>query len=363
MPRPHALHRRASATLAAAAAAALLAIVALAGPGASATAQTGTAVAGSPTSSCFGAAARDPAKPCRDAALRLSVFPLPEDAILEPNARCTPVGQTTVLLPCAFGVPKEKAKDVIALVGDSHASHWRAAVEVVSQTRGWRGISITRSSCPFSQAVAVLEGVETKRCRTWNREVLAWFRAHPEVHTVFVSEHSGGKVVTAPGKGTEATQLQGYLAAWAALPATVSRIFVIRDTPRDTSRTADCVTAAVTARKPPGPACALARGRVLKPDPAAIAARRAPSRRVKLIDLSPYMCSKRLCLPVIGGALVHRDIDHLTQTFAASLGPYMARKVAALGVPGAGTVATAPAPDGGTSGAVPPGDGGLDAPG
>jgi hypothetical protein len=332
MPLLPLLRRRAHVLLAAAAP--LLAAVPI-GSGPVATAQTGMAPAGAPASACFGAASRDPARPCHDPKLHLSVFPLPEDAILEPNARCTPVEQTKVLLPCAFGVPKEKADEVVALVGDSHASHWRAAVEGVAQERGWRGISITRSSCPFSRAVAQLDGRETARCVIWNRDVQGWFVKHPEIHTVFVSEHSGGKVATAPGAGAQATQIQGYLDAWKALPASVTRILVIRDTPRDTSGTADCVDKAVAARTPPGPSCALSRARFLKPDPAALAVRRAASSRVKLIDMSPYMCSKRLCLPVVGGALVHRDIDHLTQTFAATLGPYMARKVDRL-IPGAG---------------------------
>jgi hypothetical protein len=232
-------------------------------------------------------------------------------------------------------VPKDKARDVIALIGDSHASHWRAAVEGVAQDRAWRGISITRSGCPFSKAVAKLDAPTSKQCKTWNREVLKWFAGHPEVHTVFVSEHSGGKVVVPRGSSNQAAQVAGYTDVWEALPATVTRIFVIRDTPRASSRTADCLAGAVRSRKPPGPACALQRKAVLRPDPAAIAVKRLASARVKLIDMSPYMCSERLCLPVIGGALVHKDLDHLTQTFATTLGPLMSRKVTALGVPGA----------------------------
>jgi len=30
---------------------------------------------------------------------------------------------------------------------------------------------------------------------------------------------------------------------------------------------------------------------------------------------------------VIGGALVHKDIDHITTTFARTLGPFMVQKV------------------------------------
>lgn len=286
-----------------------------------------------PDSACFGAASRDPLHHCRDPKLRLTVVPTPSDALLEPNGRCTPVGQTRVLLPCAFGVAAGRAQDTIALVGDSHASHWRAAVEAVAQARDWHGVSLTHSGCPFSKAVAALEGANRGECRAWNRAVLRWFRAHPEVHTVFVSEHSGGRVDVPAGSTPRATQIRGYRAVWQALPANVTRIIVIRDTPRNGSATSDCVERAMAARIPAGPKCAVRRSAALRPDPAVAAARRTPGDRVRVADLTSFFCSARLCLPVIGGALVHKDIDHLTQTYAATLGPYLLRQVEAAGIP------------------------------
>lgn len=315
----------------------LLCVVALA-TGLPAHAQTtstgiGDPVEQAPDSTCFGAAARDPLHPCRDRRLRLRVIPSPDDALLEPNGRCTPVEPTKVLLPCAFGTPAGDATDTIALVGDSHASHWRAAVEVMADARGWRGISLTHSGCPFSKAVAALEGANRSECRAWNRAALRWFESHPEVHTVFVSEHSGGKVDVPRGSTTRATQVSGYLAVWAALPPNITRIFVIRDTPRNVSATSACVSQAMARKIPAGPKCAVRRRTALRPDPAVAAARQAPGDRVKIIDLTSFFCSARLCLPVIGGALVHKDIDHLTQTYAATLGPYLLRQVDAIGVP------------------------------
>jgi hypothetical protein len=90
------------------------------------------------TASCAGAAARDPLHPCAPRS-RLSVRPRPEDAILEPNAPCTPLGRIDVLFPCAFGVT-QSAVGTVALVGDSHAAHWRAAVSVVAEAEGWSAV-------------------------------------------------------------------------------------------------------------------------------------------------------------------------------------------------------------------------------
>ncbi|WP_354698806.1 O-antigen acetylase [Paraconexibacter sp. AEG42_29] len=294
----------------------------------------GAPLGSAPDSDCFGAAARDPQRPCRDPKLRLTVVPKPDDAVLEPNSACTPFERTKVLLPCAFGASPDDAENTVALVGDSHAAHWRAALDVAAAGRTWRGVSLTHSGCPFSKAVAKLDDpADLKECKAWNKAALGWFTKHPEVTTVFVSQHTGGKVVVPSGSTNEKTQIAGYQAVWKALPKTVTRIFVIRDTPRNTGRTAGCVTRAMKAKKPAGPACAVPYATAQDADPSVAAAKQYGGSRVKVIDLTSFMCSKRLCLPVIGGALVHKDNDHLTQTFSTTLGPYLLRAINRHGVP------------------------------
>jgi hypothetical protein len=46
-----------------------------------------------------------------------------------------------------------------------------------------------------------------------------------------------------------------------------------------------------------------------------------------VIDLTPFFCSSKQCFPVVGGVLVHKDQDHLTQNFSRTLGPYIGRAV------------------------------------
>ena len=100
--------------------------------------------------SCFGAAARDPRHPCRNPALRLAVVPSPLDAVIEPNAPCRPLERVGLVWPCGFGL--DPALRSLALIGDSHAEHWRAAVQVVAEAQGRHGLSITRTSCPLTTA-------------------------------------------------------------------------------------------------------------------------------------------------------------------------------------------------------------------
>src|SRR3954466_12370685 len=85
---------------------------------------------------CFGAPARDPWAPCANPALRTTVTPTPPEALLTPNAPCRLTQMDALVSPCLFGLD---GGDEVALIGDSHAEHWRAALEVVAQAKRWRG--------------------------------------------------------------------------------------------------------------------------------------------------------------------------------------------------------------------------------
>lgn len=197
---------------------------------------------------------------------------------------------------------------------------------VAAQAEAWRGVSITRSSCAFSNAIPDLPGA--RACRQWNLRVLHWFAAHPEVSTVFVSAHSGGDVIVR-GRATQIdTKIAGYIDAWNALPSTVTHIVVIRDTPVSRSGTAVCVERAIASHLAAGTACAVPRSIAIGgPDPEVVAAARLGSARVRVVDLTQFFCDAIRCYPVIGGALVYRDIGHLTDEFSTSLGPFLRRAV------------------------------------
>jgi hypothetical protein len=118
----------------------------------------------------------------------------------------------------------------------------------------------------------------------------------------------------------------GYRSAWQSLAPSVQRIYVIRDTPSRVSLgTSACVERLLRARRAVGFACAEPRASALPPDPHGEAATAPGDERVRLLDLSDRLCTATLCPPVVGGALVLRDADHLTRAFSASLGPYLLR--------------------------------------
>jgi hypothetical protein len=315
--------------------------------------ELGTVKALPPDTPCLGAASRDTLHPCANPSLRLTVAPDPIQAVLTPYAPCGSLRRLGKALPCQFGTASDQSVADVALVGDSHAGHWRAALRTLAQAERWRGVSLTKTSCPFTRARVSLPKARRGTCDGWPDDVLAWLRRHPEIHTVFVSNHSGAPVKAAPGRSAYATKVDGYTRILRALPSSVTDVFVLRDVPLRRLRTLDCVEAAMSARKRPGTTCAVRRDDVLRPDAGASAVRRLDAPRYHEIDLTPFFCSSRLCFPVIGGVLVNKDTDHLTTSYAATLAPYILRRVRAIlrhkAAAGAGTsdlmTADVPTPD------------------
>jgi SGNH domain (fused to AT3 domains) len=282
-----------------------------------------TAAGAARAPACFGAAARDAAKPCENPALRLTVRPSTSWAPLESNAPCMPFPTHRRPWSCWFGHRRHGASATVALVGDSHATSWRSAVAVLARAQRWHGITVRRSSCPFAMARVDTPRAESDACVRWVHDVVGWFGRHPEVHTVFVAASAYTAWVAAPGRDPYATGVAGFRAALAALPATVRRVVVLRDPPRSATGTLSCVAQAKAAGHPPGEQCALDRPSVLAPDPQVDAAQQLASPRYQVIDLTPFFCDDARCFPVIGGVLVEKDVSHLTTAYGTTLGPYL----------------------------------------
>ena len=98
------------------------------------------------------------------------------------------------------------------------------------------------------------------------------------------------------------------------LPPSVKRVYVLRDIPHTTLRAIDCVRARRRRGLSLVRACATPRSGALVPDPgAAAAAARRP--RARAIDLTRFFCDPARCFPVVGGAYVHKDLDHMNAVF------------------------------------------------
>lgn len=277
---------------------------------------------------CFGAAARDPARPCNNPDLRDSVDPPPARAKVVADPFCDNVEHRGYITACSFGAVPEDAERTFALIGDSHAANLKHAVTPLTVAKRWRGISILRSGCPLTRAKPILASpLASRQCRTWNGEAFAWLRNHPEVDTVILSAHAGARVAPYRGKDKKESVQAGYRTAIGELLSMRRRVVVVRDTPPSTNEQLRCVSRALAARRRAQTECTRPRAAAVRPDPLVAAARATRSQNVKVIDLTRVFCDSRRCFSVIGGALVRHDESHLTQTFAVTLGPLILRSL------------------------------------
>jgi SGNH domain-containing protein len=280
---------------------------------------------------CLGAAARDAMKPCHNRHLRYAVRPRPSIAVLTPNEPCERLRAGGTISPCAFGVPADEAEATVALIGDSHASHWRAALQVVALERRWHGISITNGICPVSAALRVLPPEPLRVCADWNQSVVRWLANHPEVSIVVHAQLISRKDVFATlGQSQFDAKVSGYRRVWHAFPPTVRHIVAVRDNPKTRVSTPGCVMRARAHHRRPGLACSVPRRWALRSDPLATAARASELSRVGLVNLTHFFCGTRRCYPVVGGVLVHKDEHHISRAYSRSLGPYLLRRLDGL---------------------------------
>ncbi len=280
---------------------------------------------------CFGAAVRDKAHPCSNPTRK--AYPPWSDSDRLPDSPCQPTRQRPEPV-CTFGVSAGKARRTIALIGDSHALHWRAALDVVAKRSRWRGYSLTAPACFYSDAVDDLPDGLRQPCQTWFRSVKAWLKRHREVSIVFVSQKVDTPVTIPPGKTYADVRTAGFRSAWRRLPKSVKHLVVIRDTPMTSTASRRCVGRVVAARKRrPGPACSVPRSAAVVDDTAVAAVKQLPSKRFGFVDLTDFFCGPRSCYPVLGGVLIYYDdLGHITRAYSRSLGPYLLRRVRGLQV-------------------------------
>ena len=213
------------------------------------------------------------------------------------------------------------------LVGDSHAEHWKAAVNDIGRGNGWDVRHTMQGGCPsvptrlvtaFGEATSATKQDE---CTSWIRDVSARVLADaPDL--VIVSNFASTEIVDDGSGRPQPAQLRDGMAetlrAWADAG---TQVVVIRDVPTAGSQLgAECVAANAGADR----ACVAPAAEVLRADPMIEAVADLGDPRITTVDLSDYFCVDGECSGVIGGLPVFYDADHLSASYSRSLAPMLA---------------------------------------
>jgi hypothetical protein len=214
----------------------------------------------------------------------------------------------TTLGDCAYG--DASGKKMMALMGDSRAPMWAAALERVAAISGWQVRVYAKGGCP--PADLQYESNETHApdpgCDTFRSAALdAIQKLHPQL--VVTTSHAGHTLAN----GEEPTTAQ-WRDAWVStihkLTVPGTRVAILGSIPNWDNNDAQCLAAHTRDVQK----CSTERANAVTPffdaerDAAAAAG-------AQYVDTVPWVCAEK-CEPVISDIVVYYDPYHFTKKYA-----------------------------------------------
>jgi len=223
---------------------------------------------------------------------------------------------------CLYGNPT--GERTLILFGDSHAMQYFPAVDELAEIHGWRLIVLTKAECPPEEVEvkSMVEDREYSQCDEWREETLKRIEGGDKHVTVVMSGDTEYTPYGPEGEelsGNEAAEAMeaGYLRTLRRIEAAGPHTVVIRDNPTSIEDVPSCVSEDIQHLR----RCAFPRHKEWDREYDVRAAEASPETH--LVDFIGDICPGEVCRAVIGNALVYRDKDHLTATFARTLEPML----------------------------------------
>lgn len=233
---------------------------------------------------------------------------------------CLAFERVTTPPDCEYGV--KGSAITIALVGDSHASHWFPAIEAVALERGWRLLTFVKVSCSFTTLVQRNLALkrEYRECTTFNEATVARLNQIKPALTIIVNRRTFRPIDS---------DITSALAG-AALGEMVARIpgatAILVDTP-DPGRD---VPACLSKHPDDIRACLFTQDDADNREIGVAERVAAKVSGALLIDLTGEICAAWPCSPIDQSVLIYRDEDHMTETFSRSLAAPLGVEIAKL---------------------------------
>ena len=233
---------------------------------------------------------------------------------------CLAFERVTTPPNCEYGV--KGSAITIALVGDSHASHWFPAIEAIALERGWRLLTFVKVSCSFTTLVQRNLALkrEYRECTAFNEATVARLNQIKPALTIIVNRRT-----FRPIEENITSALAG-----AALGEMVARIpgatAILVDTP-DPGRD---VPACLSKHPSDIRACLFTQNDADNREIGVAERVATDASGAQLIDLTSSICAAWPCSPIAESVLIYRDEDHMTETFSRSLAVPLGVEIAKL---------------------------------
>jgi hypothetical protein len=212
---------------------------------------------------------------------------------------------------CTYG--DAKSTKTIVLYGDSHAAEWFPALEKLANQRGFKLISLTKSSCPAPEVVKVEIGAyKNSDCFKWRSNSLKRIQElNPDAVIL-----SGFQYLKVPdGVGTrQQWWAKGQLTAYEHLAGASRNLIYISDTPHPMRDIPNCLASKGGAKCDDSE----------KSDP------KISGSFIK-IDPTPWLCNLT-CPAIVNGIVAYRDASHISVAMSQSLAPKLEGVLTDLGI-------------------------------
>ncbi len=192
---------------------------------------------------------------------------------------------------CVYG--DRSSRVVVALVGDSHASHLFPAIERIARARHWKLVVLVKVSCGFvdMRVRNVFLGREYTECRTWNANVLKRLAVLRPALTLVVNSRRA----IHPALSSQTSNAAMGLALGRMLLRVPGTVRVIVDAPIARQPTASYLSLGVIERIGTGVS------------------------HDATISLTSATCSRWPCPSKVGTITKFRDSEHFTATFSRTI--------------------------------------------
>jgi hypothetical protein len=218
---------------------------------------------------------------------------------------------------CRFGASRGRV--AVALVGDSHASHWFPALDRVAKRQNWRLYTFVKVSCPFADMPVRSFALDRAyhECGRFNDSVVLQLkRIRPALVITALSRWQH------PTRSAdEPARAQGAAIA-RMLDQVPGRKVLIADVPYPKVDVPACLSKNLRDIRP----CAVPsyqRASGGSPARERLAARLSGGT---FLDFGDVICTQRGSCPVVNrNRIIFRDTHHLTATFSRWLAPAMER--------------------------------------
>jgi len=233
---------------------------------------------------------------------------------------CLAFERVTTPPDCEYGVPGSAI--TIALVGDSHASHWFPAIEAIALERGWRLLTFVKVSCSFTtlpQRNLALKRAY-RECTAFNEATVARLSEIKPTLTIIVNRRTFRPIA----EGVTPTIAGAAFGDMVArLPGTTAILVDTPDPGRD-------VPACLSKHASDIRTCLFTQETADNGEIGVAERVAAQASGATLIDLTGEICAAWPCSPIAKNVLIYRDEDHMTETFSRSLATPLGVEIAKL---------------------------------